>query len=748
MEFREYLRIILAHKKMIILLCLTTVAVSVLLAVGQSPRYDSVTTVLVRSALNQPQVSLSGVSLGGDTQSIQMKGETFGKILGSRAIAEMIVQQLKLDQELSGPSGKRWDVMGAISIGYRQLVKLIKYGTMKKLDAHQQLVEKIQGSIKATLIPNTCVMEITVSYSDAQSAADIVNSAAQVFVDHMREMNSAEARAARQFIEDRVKVASADLLKTQEDLREFIIREGSVYPESKVVLVVQEVVKFESVLKNIGANIEEFTTHIAVLREKLSKYNKAISTSTAAVANPIVQDLKKRLVDLEMQKESLSVDNGNLSPKMIAMDREMEKVQSRLATEVQSLVQSDLVSVNPFYDQLTSELVSTEIALSVAMEKKKALIEILKTFPKELTLAAEKQIQWDTLVSAVKFGQTNLDSLKTQLESARISEAQKMSEISVIDQAVQPPFPSGLPKAAYPPLGLFVALAAGVGLAFFLEYVDDSIKSTETVEKELKLPVYAIIPEIAHKDKARQGKGRTTSDTQLIPSLLNECLLTHFEPQSPIAEAYRSLRTNIQFSGITDKTKVFLVTSSVSGEGKTTTCANLGITLAHLGNRTLLIDADMRNPRVDAVFGKAREPGLSNIIGGGLDRKEAIVPSGIDNLDILCSGPIPPNPSELLGTAQMHSLIDALKNDYSFILIDTPPVIPVTDAAVLSGQAHGVIFVIRSGTTSRRLCLRAKLMLEKVHANIIGAVVNGVPIASGYEHYYYYQGYRSKADKV
>ena len=740
MEFREYLRILLTHKRMILLLALVTCAVATAGGIRKKPIYRAHTTVVIKSALMEQRAISSSVGLG-EGADVRMRGETYGQILGSRAVAEKIVDALGLDKLGKAPPPPS----GALKAKLSALKDFLKYGgPIQKQPARLSLIEGIQGAISTAIIPNTFLIEISVKYGDPKVAAEIANSAAQVFVEHMREMNAAEAKTAREFISTRVQVADEDMEASQEALKKFIVGEGTIYTEQRVNLALAEMFGLHSSLRDTTLELEQLKVHVQELRGKLAKFNKQITAATASAGSPVVQELQKRLVDFQIQRVTLSVDYGPLHPRMQAIEQEIAKMQEALDSEVRKLAEGEASSVNPVYDQLVSELISKETALSTTQQRKTALEELVRRYPADVNMSAEKKIDWDMLESAVKFAQKNVDSLKTQLETARITEAQKLSEIGVVDAAIPIPVPTGLPKVAYPLLGLIVGLMAGVGLAFFLEHLDDSIKTIETVEEELKLSVYAVIPQIRFQGKKvrkRRGGARETADATDI-RMLEERLLTHFEPQSPIAEAYRSFRTNIQFAGIRDKTKIFLISSSLKGEGKTTTSANLGITLAHLGNRALLIDADMRNPMVHAIFGRDKEPGLSNFIGGGMSLDQVVVPSGIPNLDLICSGPIPPNPSELLSSRRVPDLIAAVRDRYDLVIFDTPPIIAVTDAAVLSPHVHGVFLVIKAGQTSKRICMRAKTLFEKVNANLLGAVMNNIKADSsyGYEYYYHYYG--------
>ncbi len=750
MDFREYLRIALVNRKLIAYV--TGVAFLVALAGSLliDPQYSAKTTVVIKSALNQPRITLSsGSGSVGDSQNgIQLMGETYREILRSRTIAEKIVAELHLDDAAAAGRTSRRGIGKTVGMIKRKTIKFLRYGTFKTLPPHDQLIQGIQDAITTSLLPKTGLIEIKAVYEDADTAAKVANSAARNFVEHMKDMNSAEARVAKEFIQERVKVAEGLLKQAQDELKTFIVKQGSIYPERKVELVMAELVKFDSATKNTSSEIDQLRVHVAGLRQKLAQYSGQLATAEVTFSDPVVQDLRKQVLSLEIEKASLAPDFGPLHPRMVAMERKLVTTRAELDRQVKKLAGAEMSNVSPHYDELVTELLAKETALNVAIEKKKALEAILTSYPPDLMFSAEKQVEWETLQNAVKFAQSNLDSLKTQLEGARITEAQKLSETSIVDPAVASPFPSGIPKSVYPLLGLIVGLMGAIGVAFFIEHIDDTLKTVEMVESVLQLPVYAVIPTIRPGDRKRERRGRSGErDDAATAGMMEKRLLTHFEPRSVVAEAYRSLRTNIQFAGIQEKSRVFLVTSSVKGEGKSTTAANLSITMAQLGSRVLLIDADMRSPMLGLVFGKRREPGLSNYLGAGAELSDVIQPSGIPGLDLICGGAIPPNPSELISAGRVPELLQQAKASYDVIVVDSPPVIAVTDAAILSSFVHGVFMVVHARQTSRRLCQRAKALLQKVNARLLGIVMNNVDVESRYGYEYYAQHYYD-GDKI
>jgi len=313
---------------------------------------------------------------------------------------------------------------------------------------------------------------------------------------------------------------------------------------------------------------------------------------------------------------------------------------------------------------------------------------------------------------------------QTQAQANQTSNAQLVDNLVVTSPAVAPDKPVSPNKT----LNVAIAFAAGLllalGLAFLLDYLDQSIKSDEELIERLGLiPIGHII----HVPTAKTKRGE----------------LVALDPQSPSSEAFKALRTGVLFSTVGQQLKAIVITSPELGEGKSRTAANLAIALAQAGHRTLLIDADFRRPSQHRLFGRVRNVGLSNLIIQDTTEKEAITAvEDVPNLWLLTSGPTPPNPSELLGSAQMREVMSNLWQQFSYVIVDTPPVNAVTDASILAASANATILIVEQGRTTFPALKHAKLMLDRVNANTIGAVVNKVRSSSG-SYYYGYGNYGS-----
>ena len=352
-------------------------------------------------------------------------------------------------------------------------------------------------------------------------------------------------------------------------------------------------------------------------------------------------------------------------------------------------------------------------------------------------------------------------TLKKKLDEALLAKSEKIGDVSVIDYASMPTLPKGPNKAMNLIVSIAIGMMFGFAGAFISEQLDTSIGTIEDVEAFLGLPVLGVIPHIAIKSEKKGIFKKKKGETEKIFEL-QERLVAQHDPKSTIAEAYKTLRTNIQFISSEGHKKTILFTSAGPLEGKSVTAANYAVTMSQMGHSTLLIDADLRRPVVHRIFGIEREPGFSNILLGAIKPDDAIkglsdILAGtllkreevseirwLDNLHIITSGTLPPNPAELLSSSRMDDFIRQFKERFDVIIFDSTPVLPVTDAALLSTKVDGVILVYQVGKTARGALHRAKSQLDSVKANVIGVALNDIgrrEIEAGSSYYYYYRYY-------
>jgi capsular exopolysaccharide synthesis family protein len=343
----------------------------------------------------------------------------------------------------------------------------------------------------------------------------------------------------------------------------------------------------------------------------------------------------------------------------------------------------------------------------------------------------ESAAQYSMLKHEVETSRELYDSLQLKLKEAGVTAGLSSTNVTVVDRAevpgkpVEPKIPLNLA------LGFLGGLVGGVSLAFVLESLDDSITTSEDVEGIAALPALSSIPVV------QNIAARTNVRGALVGAEAGNAhdLITIRKPKSNAAEAYRTLRSSILLSSIDDPPKLIVITSAFPQEGKTTTSSNIAVALAQRGGRVLLIDADMRRSSLYKKFGMDHGPGLSNVLLGGEPAEHITTPlPELPDLDVLPAGPVPQAPAELLASQRMRQLLRKWTQEYDHVVIDTPPVFPVTDALLLASQADAVLLVVRSGVTRKKALLRMRDVLQRANANIVGVALNGVNMRL--EHYY------------
>ncbi|HEY6328030.1 MAG TPA: polysaccharide biosynthesis tyrosine autokinase, partial [Blastocatellia bacterium] len=480
-----------------------------------------------------------------------------------------------------------------------------------------------------------------------------------------------------------------------------------------------------------------------MLKESIYEEVKAghVSSLPEAYVDPKLQVIQKTLGDLEAQKAELSVKFGPRNPKMEEVDQQIAALREQWNNGLKGLEEK----LKGDYERATRDEQSLNGALASAET------DAVKENQDEIQYSLFKQ-DLDTAKSLYA------DFLQKNHE-ANLEVAQQHSNIRVIQPAKPAKEPAG-PNRGFGLLGaLMGSFGAGIVLVLVLEKLDNTIKTTEDINRYIQLPTLGVIPLIGTGSAAKRlkaaaaagskgGNGRALVATHRGSDIVTPGLLLRFEAASAAAEAYRALRTSVLLSCAGGPPKKLLVTSGQPGEGKTTTTVNTAISLAQLGASVLIIDCDLRKPSVHRCLGVDNARGLSTYLSGGMDAESLIIPALIPHLSVLPSGPEPPNPAELLSSSKMRQMLETLAEKYDHILIDSPPLANVTDPVILSTMVDGVMIVVSWGKSSRDLVRRVKQELAAVGSKIFGVVLNCVDLRrEGYygRHYSYYTGYGDRA---
>jgi capsular exopolysaccharide synthesis family protein len=563
------------------------------------------------------------------------------------------------------------------------------------------VAQDLQGLIATRVLAQTDIIEISVFGTDPVRLRDMANDLAQVYGDYSKEQGLITAAARTAFIRTALTEQGQQLAQAQDSLRRFQEHNQSSDVSAEATAILQAIYSYDT-------KRGELTLQQRVYQELVGKLEQTDTTdiemrklvgTDAVKDNRAVADLYQRWFDLERIRQQLMLTrNGK--------NRDVQAIDSTIAA-----TKTYLKNASGLYLQSLASRVAS-IDTNIADLRHQA-----EQFP---PLVA-RQARLDENVHTMQAGYENLLS---QYQLSRIGESAETGRVRVIDAAVLPTVPVSPHRKRSVFLAAVIGIALAVAGAALLDRFDDSVQTPDEIRDRLHLPLLGSIPRVKHTPQHDAAR-----------------LVTHVEPQSLVAEAFRSLRTNIAFARAHQDLRTIVVTSAAPGDGKSTIAVNLATTFAQQGQRTLLIDADLRRAVIDRTFDIPRSPGLTEFLVGSHTLEAVARETDVPNLFILPSGHFPPNPSELLGSQQMRAGLEAATKAFDMVLIDSPPVLAVTDASVLSAHVDGTIIVVRLGVSAREAVSRSVSQLRVVNGRILGAVLNAVDFRSsayhgGYGYYY------------
>ncbi len=581
--------------------------------------------------------------------------------------------------------------------------------TLSRLNFNET-VDSLRKGVKAAEVgKKTNIIRIAYSSTDPVLSRDIVNAMVQAYLDQSITFKTEEASRTVNFVEEQLKDVKDELGKAETDLQGYKSSAGVVKLDTEAEELIKKLSDVEKERAGIVIQRKQLEFALASLKESMVRgrtYSPAVMKD-----DPLVAGMATRLAELEIQKRALLEDNTKDHPSVKTTQGQIDELQRK----IQATYETSLKNLTRQESDITRRLNGYE--------------GNLRQLP-----AAERD-----LARYMRVAKVNADIytfLLQKHEEARIAKASTISNINIVDPAITPDKPIKPKKKKNLLLGLLVGLMVGIGLAFFQEYLDDTVKDAEEAKRLLGFPHLATIPHINRKaDEQRSGA---------------EAIICHIEPRSSVAEAFRSLRTGIHFSAINRDKRVIVFTSSFPGEGKSTVSANLAITFAQTGARVLLIDCDMRRSSLHTKLRVGKVPGLTEVLAGDTSFTDAVHITEVPNLHLLTAGTTPPNPSELLGSVAMRNLLDRARKEYDQIIIDAPPVLAVTDAPVLTTLADIVLVVMEAARVPAKAAARMRELLGTVQAPVSGLVINDKSsrgISYGYYGNSYGYGYYGDDDK-
>jgi len=708
-HLRDGLRIIGKHRRVVVLFFVSTFTLVMLGTFSVTPQYRATTQVIIEKA--NPDVLTSAYRR--DPYDPEFY-ETQIQLIQSHAVARRVVRTLSLEETYDTYLGSynrsfllqpllKWAKKGAA----RAWGLLLPGDSQKKQNKLQRskidkLAAEIRSGIEVEAVMNSRIIAVSFLSPNPEFSALAANAVAKAYLEETLDM---KAEATRRSLAWMTKKAEEERLKLQESekrIQDFMRANNLVTLENKVALLPQQLSEVGSELIRAQAKREE----VAALYKKVSSLGRnlqAAETIPAIASDPALRTLRSQSLEAEQNVMVLSGKYGKKHPSMLKAVADLEVLKEKKAQEIKRII----ASIRNEYELVRS----AENSLRSQQQRNKT----------EAQRVNENFIQYQALNRELETNRQLYDALQVKIKEQSIAEDnQPIVNFWIVEEARTPTSPAEPRKVVNALLGLVVGLFGGVGLAFFIEYLDNTIKDPEAAETALGIPVLGTVA-------LRTEEGPIWEAVQK-------------EPRSAFTESYKALRTALLLSSVGGAPKRVLLTSSISEEGKTTTAVNLSLVLAQSDNRVLLIDADMRKPRLHKIFNLANKSGLSTYLAGRSPGEEIFARGPLPNLYVITAGPIPPNPSELLSSARMKALMDSLGNQFDIIVCDSPPLLSVSDARLLCRIVDGTILVTKGAQTTFDLVRRALKMLQGSNAHVLGLVINALDLK---KHDYYYHDYYS-----
>jgi polysaccharide biosynthesis transport protein len=687
--------LVLRKRKWVVVATVIIVAtLATIVSLRTTPIYDAFAKIEINRPNSDVLLGFKDVGAGVSPDAYlddELELPTQVHILQSSRIALQVIKALNLDSARPVQPGK--------------LVVASSPDPAKETEQ----INRFLAALHVAPVADTRLVEIRYSSPNPQLAATVVNTLVHTFIEENIKAKFDSTMQASDWLSKQL----YDLQLKVETSQEKILR----YEKANGMLGVDEKQNI------ITAKLDELNRELTVAEseriQKESQYEQTLSNNAELLENAdkdsLIGKLRSQEADLKMQYAQLTSQFDESYPKVIELKGQLKQLDENIHAEVKKM--------SARADTQYQAALHHEKLLRVAFEAQK----------EEANKLNEKAVDYNLLKRDYETNRKLYEDLLEKLKQASVSAGLKSSNIRIVDAARVPTSPSSPNIPRNIELSLLLGTLGGIALAFVLEALDTTVRTPEQAEIVSGLPSLGIIP-------LSLNEGKPFLSGRQPPFAME--LITKKRPQSQIAESFRSLRTSILLSAsFESRPQVLLVTSALPKEGKSSTSVNLAIVLAQKGSRVLLVDADMRRPTLHRVLGVSRDVGLSSVLAGddSAAEEKAIVPApDFPSLFVLPAGPSPSNPVELLDSEFLRKLLKQWRNQYDYVIIDTPPTLSVTDAVVISPEVDAVVMVVRSGETTKDAIRRSRDTLYQVNARIIGIVMNAVDLRSPDLYYYYY----------
>ncbi len=711
----DYVKVLYKRRRTALAAFLLVVGSVTVYTFTATPIYEAKTRLLIET---EEQNVVNFKQVVDEDQTKADYYQTQYNILQSRALARRTLDELRLWDRppFGGPIDAGFSVKkavvavpAAIASGIGRLFKSGDDDANRPTQglgadetaAQSRAIDTFLSHLTVAPIRNSRLVDVKYELADPATATAIANALAKNYIDQNLEYKFMASKEASDWLGARLAEERKTVEAAESRLQQYREQHDAISLTDRENITVQKLADLNAALtraKTERIAKEAVYQQLQAVQSDPSK----LDTFPAILTNTFIQQQKTELADLQRQYAQLSEKLGDKHPDIIRIKSAIQVSQAKITGEIGKVVQS----------------MRGEYQASLAQEQ--SLTQALNQQKTEALAMNRKAIDYGVLERDLESSKQIYNSLMQRAKETGVAGELKASNIRIVDPAERPRQPISPQKGTNELLALLGGSLLACGLVFFFEYLDSRIKTPDEIRKYLGLAHLGLLPALKQKDGSYP--------------LLSGGVPANF------SEAFRAFRTAVLFSSADEGVRTLVVTSTGPSEGKSTVAGNLAISLAQAGQRVILIDADMRRPKLHQLFGLRQEPGLSNVIVGTAKPGEAVKKTSTAGLWILTAGHTPPNPAELLGSQRFHGLMTSLKGHFDWIIVDTPPVMAVTDAALVAHHASGAVFVVGAEMTSRHAAKRAIDQLDQVGVKFVGAVLNRVDLQ--HNAYYYSQYYR------
>jgi polysaccharide biosynthesis transport protein len=738
-RLRDYTIILSKYRWTIVAFFLPVVLVGALYSLGKEEVYTATATLYLESK----SPNITGVSdvfgpIGGVNDSFY---KTQLDLLQSRSLAAQVIQDLGLDRDprfkkyteaplswgqLFMRKGRaaltRWNRESGPGMWLEALVQTLKDEPPKEPDQgklgesfefgiHPGLIDRYLSQLEIIHIEPTQLIRVMFRSMNASFSKEVANAHATTFV-RTNLLSRFELTAeAQQFLEEKLAELKAKLEKSEEDFNRFRKSHAIVGMEKGDNFLLDRLRGFNTDLTQARSKRIELESLYRSVQQRDSHF------LTQIIENPVVRQLKERISGLEMEKARLASTFTPSYPGVQGLQEQIDEARNRVNQEIQRIVRT---IASDFY---------------AAQAREEALTRELEQARQEALGLREKAIEAGILEREVESNRALYENVSKRSKEAELTGTAPISNMRVIDRADVPLIPDKSDGRRTLLLSAFTGLLGGFGLAFLRHYLDNSLNTPEDIARFLRLPTLGMVPDIRRLDKRILALGYAQKDLLTRRSLKDlpgeqAGPLVAYHPFSYVNESYQSICTALFFSLPQRPPRTILITSAQPKEGKTATAANVALTLAQSGASVLLIDADLRNGHCHRLLSLENGSGLTQALAGDRNASEFIKRTAIPNLSLLSRGAIPPNPARLLGSEKMQQILASLERDFAFIIVDSAPILPISDTVLISTKVDGVLLVVRAQEASRYIVRHACERLAYVNAKVLGVILNGINMQS------------------